>query len=139
MDILNFKHLSEITEVLTYERNFMHFKLVLDNSFTLMCKLLSSELNTRHGTYLRQYVPNQESLSLSCTILRHMIRADSSAFRNKDICCELNWLHLLKQTSAASISIPINMEYCKETFSWNYVSGDRSGVLNWPCPASFFF
>jgi len=86
MDILNFKHLSEITEVLIYERNFMHFKLVLDNSFTSMCKLRSSELNTRHGTYLREYVPNQESLSLSCTILRHMIRADGLTFCNKDIC-----------------------------------------------------
>ena len=34
MDIRNFKHLSEITEILKYERNFMHSQLVLDISFT---------------------------------------------------------------------------------------------------------
>lgn len=38
MDILHFKLFSEIIEVLTYERNFMHSQL--NNSFTLMCKFL---------------------------------------------------------------------------------------------------
>jgi len=109
-----------------------------------MCTLLSSEifileLNTRHGMYLREYVPNQEYFSLSCTILGHMIRPDSSAFCDKDLCCELSWLLLLKQTSSASISIPINVECYKETFSWNYTSGDKSGVLTWPFPATYFF
>jgi hypothetical protein len=144
MDILNFKNLSEITEVLTYERSFWHSQLVLDISFTYMCKLLSSEivvleLNTRHGMHLREYVSNQQPFSLSCTILRHMIRADSSAFCNKDLCFKMSWLRLLKQTSAASISIPINMECYKETFSWKYPSGDRSGVLTWPFLATYFY
>lgn len=97
------------------------------------------ELNTRHNMYLREYVLNKESFSLSCAILRDMIRADSSTFGNKDRFCELSWLSLLKQTSLASISIPINMECYQETFSWNYHSGDRSGVLTCPFPAIYFF
>jgi hypothetical protein len=60
IDILHFKHFCEITEVLMYERNFIHYQLLLDIFFfTKMCKLLSSEivtmeLNTRHGVYLRE-------------------------------------------------------------------------------------
>jgi hypothetical protein len=74
MDVLHFKNLYIITYVPTYKQRYMHAQLVLDNSFTLMCQFLISnivivELNSGHGMCLCEYIPKQDFASLNCTIL----------------------------------------------------------------------